>query len=241
MLPRRRAKALTGLRTRRYGCENRISRGSCRSSTSEGPSEAGGAGLVSRPLTGWTQCTRAALTLAVPGQATEGVEGRLSLSTHGDDARLPSVADPAVVAEEEPDQHVDAWVLADYRNGLRHVLGLLRVRDAEDPVGRLGLVAVLGDPEVLPRIEPREQREERVDVPEGHRCRSLRRRRRSLARPAVVRMVRIDVEARVGLLQGPEEDERRDRGTRPPRPVVATRRGRAADDLLALDLGRVDA
>src|SRR4051812_3835601 len=148
MLPSRRKNARTGLRTRRYGCEKRMSRVSLRGTLE--PSEAAGGGLVSRLLTAVS--VRAGVgALAMPGQAAERRKCRLSLATHRDHAGLPAVLHAAVVAQEEPDQHVDLRALPHHRDRLGEVLRLLRVRDAVDGVGRLRLVPVLGDPEVLAR------------------------------------------------------------------------------------------
>ena len=63
---------------------------------------------------------------------------------------------------------------------LAQVGRLLRVRDAEDPVGRIRLVAVLGDPDPLVAVQPRELADEHVEVAERHRRRraALSRRRR---------------------------------------------------------------
>ena len=107
---------------------------------------------------------------------------------------LPSAARTAsprrrrLVLEQEPEHHVDARVLARDRERLRQVERLLRPRDAEERVGRVRLVAVLGDPDPLVAVELRDQRDQVADVAErdrGRRC-ALRRDglRRRLCRSA---------------------------------------------------------
>ena len=103
---------------------------------------------------------------------------------------------------EEPEHHVDPRVLARDRVRLLHVQRLLRPADSEDRlVGRVRLVAVLRDPEVLRPVELRDQRDQQVHVPDldpprvcarrlvarrlGARCRrtdDARRRRSSSSR-----------------------------------------------------------
>ena len=63
-----------------------------------------------------------------------------------DQARLPAV-EALLVAEQEPEEDVDARVPRTYRHRLRQVRRLLRPGDADDPVGWVRLVAVLRDPE----------------------------------------------------------------------------------------------
>src|SRR5205085_11292053 len=107
--------------------------------------------------------------------------------------------------------------------------------DAEGPIGRVRLVPVLRDPQVLRPVQLLDQPEQDADVPERDRV-AVRLRRRGLALRAVVGMVRVDVEAaHPVLLARAEEDERRDGRAEAPGQVVAARRGDAAADLLALD------
>ena len=128
--------------------------------------------------------------------------------------------------------------------GLRQVAPLVRERDAEDPVGRVGLVAVLGDPEALVPVETRHLADEQVDVAERDRrgCVAVdagrRRRARRLARGAVVRVMGVGVEAlRAGLLHRAHERQRRDGGPGGVGIVVAARTGDAAGDLRGADRG----
>src|SRR6478672_13412369 len=98
-------------------------------------------------------------------QAPERVVGGLLLPADGEETRLPA-AQPALVAEQEPEHHRDVRVLAGELVRLRQVLRLLDPGDAERPVRRARLVAVLGDPELLVAVELAEQRGQYRDVPE---------------------------------------------------------------------------
>src|SRR5439155_17000075 len=89
-------------------------------------------------------------------QQAEGVEGGLPFAAGGEQPRLPA-GEPGLVAEQEPAHQRDPRVLARDRERLLQVLGLLRIRDAEVVVRRPGLVAVLGDPEVLVPVEAGQQ------------------------------------------------------------------------------------
>src|SRR5215210_4415519 len=127
-------------------------------------------------------------------KAPEGVERGLPLAAQRQEARLPA-AEGALVAEQEPEHHVDPRVLAGDPVRLPEVRRLLRVGDAEEPVGRPCLVAVLGDPHALLAVEPRELLDQVVDVAEPDGGLRLRPRGGRLARLAVVRMVGVGVEA----------------------------------------------
>src|SRR5512133_3098865 len=96
----------------------------------------------------------------------ERVERRLFLARVRHYARLPTVRDVRVVLQQEPEHHVDARIRPRDRVRLRQVTRLLRPGDAEEPVGWIRLVAVLGDPQVLRAPERRELGEQGVDVPE---------------------------------------------------------------------------
>ena len=153
-----------------------------------------------------------------------------------------------LVAHQEPEEQVDPRVEARIAVRLAQVLRLLRQRDAEEPVGRVRLVAVLGDPDPLVSVEPRQLSDQDVEVAErdrGRRCAALGRRRGgvrgvSLLHP-VVRVVRVGVEARrAPALHPAQERQRRDRGAERARLVVAARRRRAAADL-AGERHRLDA
>ena len=179
--------------------------------------------------------------------APEGVEARLALAVERDQPGLPA-AEPFLVPEEEPEEEVDSRMPPSERDGLRQVRRLLRVRDAEDLIGGVRLVAVLGDPDphLLP-VEAVELLHEHVEVPERDRGRRLsararpRLRRRRLRRRAVVRVVRIRVEAaRASGAHRAEERDGRDRLAARARVVVAARAGRAAGDLRGA-LHRLDA
>ena len=120
------------------------------------------------------------------------------------------------------------------RERLADVRRLRRPGDAEDAVRRVRLVAVLRDPDPLAAVEPRQLGDERVDVAERDAAAAGRRRRRGLRRAAVVRVMRVGVEAgRARLLHRAQEGERRDGGLEALRVVVAARGGDAAGDLLA--------
>src|SRR5207249_11785232 len=98
-------------------------------------------------------------------QAPEGVVGRLVLAGDGHETRLPA-GETALVAEQEPEHHADARVLAGDRVRLRQVARLVRPADAEMRIRRPGLVAVLGDPERLVAVELRQQLDQDADVSE---------------------------------------------------------------------------
>src|SRR5215210_2369185 len=168
-------------------------------------------------------------------------QGRLRLPRVRIEAGLPE-ADSLLVADQEPEHHVDARVLARDRECLLHVRGLLLVRDAEVLVLRRRLVAVLSDPEWLPAVQPRDLGDQVIDVPERERRVRLRAGGRRLAAAAVVRMVGVSVEAlRAHAPQRADERKRRDRRSRAPRRVVAARRGDATGDLFAPEHRRPDA
>ena len=220
MLAIRRPAAVSWLPVRKNGRRERISTGT-RSVPVEG---ATGAGIRPLPRCG----VRMAIYLV--WQATERVVRGLLLPAVRLEARLPA-CEPLLVTQEEPRHQADAGVPAGDRERLGEVLRLLRPRDAEVRVGRPGLVAVLGDPELLGPVELRQQADQDVDVPELDRGSLLRRRARALGRPAVVRMVGIDVEmlaAQPVALERREERQRRDRWTAAARTVVAVRVGAAA-------------
>src|SRR5438874_1875787 len=86
----------------------------------------------------------------------ESCECRLLLPTRGDQPGLPA-CEGGLVLQQEPEHHVDSRVLAGDRECLRQVCGLLRVGDADERVGWVRLVAVLGDPEALVAVELRQQ------------------------------------------------------------------------------------
>src|SRR5215212_772339 len=174
------------------------------------------------------------------GKSLERPERRLPLAAQCQEPRLPA-AEGTLVAEQEPEHHVDPRVLARDAVGLAQVGGLLRVRDAEEAVGRSGLVAVLGDPEALLAVEPRQLLDQVVDVAEADGRLRPRPRARRLARLAVVRMVSVGVEAlHPGALGRPEERRRRHRGPARAGRVVAPGCGDAARDLLAPEQRRLD-
>src|SRR5215207_491374 len=169
------------------------------------------------------------------GKPLEGLERRLPLTAERQQARLPA-AEGALIAQEEPQHHVDPRVLAGDPVSLAEIRGLLRVRDAEQAVGRPRLVAVLGDPDALLAVQPRQLLDQVVDVAEADGGLRLRPRARRLARPAVVRMVSVGVEAlHPGALGRPEERHRRHRGPARAGRVVPPESGDAARDLLAAE------
>ena len=173
-------------------------------------------------------------------QAGEDAEGRLLLPGCGQEAGLPSDREIRVVAEHEPEHQVDARVLASDRERLAQIARLLRPRDAEEAVGGIRLPAVLGDPDALLAPELVHGGDERVDVSELHRSAAGTRRGR-LARPAVVRVVRLGVEVPQAVgMHGGEKHERRDRRAHLGGVVVATRRRHSAGDTIAADACRVD-
>src|SRR5579864_7756542 len=139
-------------------------------------------------------CSRSAGCLA-PRDLDEGVPGGLLLAGDGLQAGLPA-AEVWLVLDQEPQEHVDARVLPRHRVDLRQVRRLLRPAHAEGRVGRIRLVAVLGDPEMLRAVQLRDLGEQHVDVPHLDAARVLARRheRRRLVRRCVVRMMRVHVE-----------------------------------------------
>ena len=109
-------------------------------------------------------------------------------------------------------------------------LGLRRPGDAELRVGRVRLVAVLGDPDPLLAVEARQLLDEDGDVAERDHVRGRRLpRRRVLER---VRLVAVGVELRAAALHAPQEEERRVRRAGRARDVVAARGRQPAGDLL---------
>src|SRR5205823_10118661 len=95
--------------------------------------------------------------------------------------------------------------------GLSKVLRLRLPGDAEVAVGRTRLVAVLGDPDRLAPVEAGDLLGEVADVAEDHDRVRLRLRRRRLARPRRVRVMRPGIEAaQAVLLHRTQERKRRD-------------------------------
>src|SRR5919109_599980 len=168
--------------------------------------------------------------------------GEAGLAPAGDpeETGLPPVPDPRLVPEQEPDHHVDARVAPGNREGQSQVARLLRERDAEEPVRRLRLVAVLRDPEPLVPVQASELPDQLVDVPERDRAGARWRLVGRLVRMPVVRMVRIGVEAGAGALQATQKDERRDRRAGLGTGVVPAGGGHSAGDLLARQARQVD-
>ena len=80
----------------------------------------------------------------------KALEGRRRASSGrgGLEARLPA-GEVRLVPEQEPEHQLDARVPAGDGEGLRQVRRLLRPGDAEEPVRRVCLPAVLGDPDRL--------------------------------------------------------------------------------------------
>src|SRR5262249_15121132 len=99
------------------------------------------------------------------GQARERIERRLALPPPGPEALLPA-ADVGLVLELEPEHHVDPRVLAGDRERLLQVERLFRVRNAEEPVRRVGLVRVLRQPDRLPAPVARHLLDHVVEVAE---------------------------------------------------------------------------
>src|SRR5919201_3040597 len=192
-------------------------------------------------------CFRASTTeqyarAALPRGALERAVRRLLLALRRQEARLPP-SRARVVAHQEPDEDVDASVRTRDSNRLPHVRGLARERDAEEPVGRVRLEAVLGDPDrlvALPQLV--DLADEVVDVAELHVVATARARPRRLRLVRVVRVVCEGVEVlQAGLLERADEGQRRDRRTARARAVVPSRPGRPARDRLAREVRVVDA
>src|SRR6188472_3126567 len=156
MLASRRAAAVSWLFVRKNGRRERMSTG-----IRSGPSRTSAAGAGIRPL---PRCG-VRIATALVWQAPEGVVGGLLLPAVRLEAGLPA-CEPLLVTQEEPRHQPDARVPACDRVRLREVLRLLRPRDAELPVGRTRLVAVLRDPERLVPVLARELRDQHVDVRE---------------------------------------------------------------------------
>src|SRR5919198_6094948 len=74
--------------------------------------------------------------------------GGLRDSRDAEQAALPA-GELGLVADEEVDQDVDPGREVGAERGAAHVLGLELVGDADVPVGRVRLVAVLGEPDPL--------------------------------------------------------------------------------------------
>src|SRR5438105_2514896 len=171
--------------------------------------EALGASAAARPLGSTPRACFVAIPPPSVRQALEGLEGWLLPAGCGHEPRLPA-GEARLVAHEEPQHHVDSRIST--RDGIRlGKVARLRVPgDAEDPIGRPGLVAVLGDPQVLAAVQVAEQLEERADVAQSHRLR-LGLRGRALVAEAVVRVMGVDVELlQPGLLEGAQKDQRID-------------------------------
>src|SRR3954447_12580695 len=159
----RRAATTSCVRVSRNGAPARMSL----TIRAGGSSAAAGVGIRSP-----SRCDVRIATLLV-WQAAERVVRRLLLAADGEEARLPA-AQAALVAEQEPEHHRDPRVLARDRIGLGQVLGLLGPGDAERPVGRPGLVAVLRDPELLVAVQLPEQLRQQRDVAERDGLLALR-------------------------------------------------------------------
>ncbi len=101
------------------------------------------------------------------------------------------------------------------RERLLQVERLLRAGDAEELVGWVRLVAVLGDPDALVAVELRQHLDQvvrgcRASPPSPGRREPDRLRRRRVGRAGVVRVVRPRVERlQPGLLDRPQERDRR--------------------------------
>src|SRR5204863_9401520 len=182
MLARRRPAAPSWLLVRKNGFPERMSAGSGK------PAEVPATGVGMRPL------PRCEVFTATPlvWQASEREVGGLALAAGGEEAGLPA-REPRLVPEQEPEHHRDARVAPGDRIRLRQVLRLLGPAHAEERVGRLRLVAVLRDPELLRPVLPAEELGQHADVAQRDRLRPRERRRR-LRRLAVVRVMRPPVE-----------------------------------------------
>ena len=94
--------------------------------------------------------------LRLAAELLERRERGLLRARRGEQAGLPAVVhEPPLVAEQEPEEHVDARMPLRDPERLRQVLRLLAPRDAEELVRRVRLVAVLGDPDPLVAVEAR--------------------------------------------------------------------------------------
>src|ERR1043166_568448 len=144
MLATRRPAPTRRLRLRKNGLPERMS-----ATSLVGRSFDSATGVGIRPLPRRGVFTATYLV----SQSPERVVGRLVLAGHGHQTGLPA-CEAALVAEQEPHHQADARVLASDRVRLRQVLRLLRPADAEVPIRRPRLVAVLGDPDRLLPVEP---------------------------------------------------------------------------------------
>ena len=150
--------------------------------------------------------------------------GELPRVPEGEQAALPA-ADVLLVAHEEVDQQVDARRPVRAQRRLGEVTGLCRLRDAEHPVGRIGLVAVLGEPDALRPERARDEREQTLEV--GHRdvlAEAAATGGRRLTAADRIRMVRVRVEPRVREVHAADPVDRRDAAR------ATARRGHAAAD-----------
>jgi hypothetical protein len=116
-----------------------------------------------------------------------------------------------LVADQEPDQHVDAGIGPRRGDVAAQLLRLIREAHALEAVGRVRLQPVLGDPEV--QVLAREGRVEALDqarqVGEGDVVRPGQLSG-LLAHVRAVRVVRVDVERRMLLPEQQREAQRRD-------------------------------
>src|SRR5436190_6491947 len=182
MLASRRPAAPSWLPVRKNGFPERMSAGS------GNPAEVPPTGVGMRPL---PRCDVFTATGSV-WQASESEVRRLALAAGREEAGLPA-REPRLVPEQEPEHHRDARVAPGDLVRLRQVTRLLDPAHAEERVGRLRLVAVLGDPELLRPVQPAEELRQHADVSQRDRVRPRLRRRR-LRRLPVVRVVRPHVE-----------------------------------------------
>src|SRR3954469_18760314 len=233
MLASLRPAAVSWLLVRKNGLPDRMSTWTRRRRPEAG---ATGAGIRPRPRRGVLIATY------LVWQAAERVVGGLLLAADRLEAGLPACEAP-LVAQEEPRHHRDARVPTGDRVRLRQVARLLRPAHTEVPVGRPRLVAVLRNPQLLVAVLTRELPDQDADVREGDDRLCPGHRGRALVRPAVVRVVGVDVEvaaAQPVALQCRQERQRRDRLPAAPRTVVPARIGAAAGHGL-LQVRRMDA
>ncbi len=165
---------------------------------------------------------------ARPGRAAgRRPAARSSRAAGGDEAALPARG-VGLVLVEVLDQHVDVRRRVGAVRRLGEIARLQRRRDAEVAVRRVGLVAVLGQPDPLPPERPADLADEPVD--RRHRDRlavAAAARRRRLEPAERIRVVRVRVEPGTRRVHAADEGDRRDPAGR------AARRGDAAADLRA--------
>ena len=156
-----------------------------------------------------------------------GPPRRLRAAARRDEAALPACG-VRLVLVEVLDQHVDVRRRVGAVRRVGEVARLQCRRNAEVAVGRIGLVAVLGQPDPLPTERPADLADEPVDRRHRDRLAVAATAGRRRFEPAQrIGVVRVRVEPCARSVHPADELDRRDP------PVGAARRRHAAADLRA--------